>query len=79
MIYWLNLQYSLYKAAMPATQQKARAMLSIRMSRAIVAKSWEKPIGTRRVQTRNGLTGQWIYAGSTRLTFANGTLEIIED
>lgn len=68
-----------YKLATPVPKQRARESLSIGMSKATVAKSWGKPIGTRRVQTRNGLTEQWTYAGNTKLTFSNGTLEVIED
>jgi hypothetical protein len=68
-----------YKRVAPSASQKARETLSIGMSKAAVAKSWGKPVGTRRVQTRNGLTEQWTYAGNTKLTFSNGTLEVIED
>jgi hypothetical protein len=64
-----------YKRAVPPPKET----LSIGMSKATVAKSWGKPIGTRRMQTRNGLTEQWTYARNTKLTFSNGTLEVIKD
>lgn len=64
-----------YKRAVPSTREP----LSIGMSKATVAKAWGKPIGTRRMQTRNGVIEQWTYGWNAKLTFSNGTLEIIED
>jgi hypothetical protein len=53
--------------------------VSIGMSKAEVTKHWGNPAQVKRTQTRNGLTERWVYPGDKVLTFANGSLEVIED
>jgi hypothetical protein len=53
--------------------------VSIGMSKAEVTKRWGKPAGVKRTQTRNGLTEKWTYPRGKVLTFANGSLEVIQD
>lgn len=53
--------------------------IEIGMSKVQVTKKWGKPSKVRRTQTRNGITENWLYSDGKVLTFANGSLEVIQD
>jgi hypothetical protein len=63
------------------TEPKARKKppIAIGMTKDQVTKKWGKPSMIRRTQTRNSITETWSYSGGKVLTFANGSLEIIQE
>jgi hypothetical protein len=71
---------------LPSPYKKAESLkpkqwpqLSLGMNKTTVEKAWGKPSSKRKVQTRENTIEEWKYAGHAKLTFQNGTLEVIEE
>jgi len=65
-------------SVIPPAVRAQKLPVAIGMSQDQVRNNWGKPAKINKLQSRAGITEQWIYPGGT-LTFANGVLETIQN